>query len=183
MTQLPPEPNGNDLPGVIMAPGVDESVYSIANLLDLILRGVIDGFENAGVSLPERRYWTIGTPPVDCAQLVVSFRQAYYGPPGDEASEPQRCDGPRSAAIEVRISRKIPVPKGTRASAPKAAAIQLSAQEQLVDAWLLLDFVPNLDFWNGPMMPAGLGVIGTVDGGEAQGDYQTTVLNLTVGIP
>lgn len=183
MSQLPPEPNGNELPGVDKSQGFDNDAYSIADLLDSILNGVIAGFENAGVALPNRRYWTIGTPPVDCDQLVVSFRQAYYGPPGDEASEPQRCDGPRSAAIEVRISRRIPVPKGTRSHAPKAAEIQLGAQQQLVDAWLLLDFVPNLDFWNGPLSPGGLGVIGTVDGGEAQGDYQTTVLNLTVGIP
>ncbi len=163
-------------------PQLAEDARSIAKMLDAILERVVTGFERAGVSLPERRYWRTGTPPADCEQVVVTFRQAYYGPPGDEAAMPQQCDGPRSAVVEVRITRCVPTPKGTRQTAPEAADIQAAADLQVVDAWLLLDFAPDLESWNGAA-PGGLGVIGTVDAGEAQGAFQSTVLTMNMAIP
>lgn len=155
---------------------------SIATMLQGVLDRVVDGYAQAGVDLPARRFWMTGTPAHDCEQLVVVFRQAYIGPPGDEASDPQRCDGPRSAAIEVHVTRCIPSPKGTRATAPKAEDIQAGAAKQVVDAWLLLDLAPATEQWGFPGGP-GLGVIATVEAGEPQGAFQSTVLNLTMAIP
>lgn len=169
--------------GVVHAPGVNEGAYAIAELLDQVLRAVVQGFTNAGVPLPTRRYWTTGTPTSDCEQVVVAFRQAYYGPPGDEASEPQRCDGPRSANIEVHVTRCVPTPKGSRGTPPSPQEIQESATIRLVDSWLLLDFAPILDQWNGFGMPGGLGVIGTVETGESKGGFQSTILTLTMATP
>lgn len=183
MTETPVEPVPEPVPAPEAPdPDLAENARSIANMLDAILERVVAGFERAGVALPERRYWRTGTPPVDCEQLVVTFRQAYYGPPGDEAATPQVCDGPRSAVVEVRISRCVPTPKGTRATPPSGDEIQQASKAQVIDAWLLLDFAPDLESWNG-MSPGGLGVIGTVDAGEAQGAYQTTVLTLNMAIP
>lgn len=155
---------------------------AIANMAQGVLDRVVEGFERAGVSLPERRFTKTGSPVSDCEQVVVVFRQAYIGPPGDEASEPQRCEGPRSAALEVHITRCIPVPRGTKQTAPSPESIQESSEQQMIDAWLLLDLAPSTDQWDqfgGP----GLGVIATVEAGEAQGGMQSTVLNLTMAIP
>ena len=155
---------------------------SIVVMLREVLARIVGGYELAGVPLPERRYTTTGTPAVDCEQLVVIFRQAYIGPVGDEADGPQRCDSPRTAALEVHVSRCIPTPKGTRSVTPGAAEIQLAAEQQMVDAWLLLDLAPSTDTWNG-LAPGGPGVIATVEAGEPQGGYQTTVLMLTMQVP
>lgn len=166
----------------IIDEGRTAEVRSIVDMLREILDRIVAGYEQAGVLLPSRQYTTTGTPAIDCAQLVVIFRQAYVGPVGDEASDPQRCDGPRTAVLEVQVSRCVPGPKGPRATAPSAEAIQEAAELQMQDAWLLLDLAPSTDVWNG-MAPGGPGVIATVEAGEPQGAFQTTVLQLTMQIP
>lgn len=168
MTQVPAEPSEDRLAIVQMCQGV--------------LDRVVAGFTQAGVPLPERRFIKTGTPTMDCEQLAVVFRQAYVGPPGDEASDPQRCDGPRSAALEVHLTRCVPAPKGSRQVAPTAAAIQSASEAQMVDAWLLLELAPSTEQWDAMGGP-GLGVIATVECGEVQGAMQSTVLNLTMAIP
>ncbi len=166
-----------------MAP--TEDARSIVTMMDKILERVQTGFAEAGVELPERRYWTLGLPAADCEQLVVSFNQAYIGPPGDEASEPQRCDAPRTAQIDIQVLRCIPTPTGSRGRAPTASAIQGASEAQAIDAWVLLDIACTLDTWDDPSgFPGpGFGVIATVDAGEAQGGFQGPVLHLTVAIP
>lgn len=156
-------------------------IRSLVTLLDGVLERVVAGFEQSGVKLPERRYWTLSQPAADCEQLVVSFIQAYYGPPGDEASSPQRCDGPRSAAVDIQLIRCIPT-VGARGRAPSAAQIQESSEQLAIDAWLLLDIAGSLDMWDAPL-PGGLGVIATVDAGEPQGGFQSVTLHLTTAIP
>lgn len=165
-------------------PGQEEPAAheSIVVMLREVLDRIVGGYELAGVPLPERRYTTTGTPAVDCEQAVVIFRQAYIGPVGDEANGPQPCESPRSASLEVRVSRCIPTPKGTRATPPTPEAIQEAAELQMQDAWLLLDLAPSTDTWNG-LAPGGPGVIATIEAGEPQGGYQTTVLMLTMQVP
>jgi hypothetical protein len=148
-----------------------------------VLDAVAGGFEQAGVPLPERRFYSAGTPAIDCECLVVVLRQVYIGPPGDEAARPQRCDGPRTAMLEVQLHRCVPQPKGPRATKPKDVTIDEYSEQRAVDAWLLLDLAPMLDQWEGPFAPGGPGVIATVDAGEVQGDYQAMVLNLTIQVP
>jgi hypothetical protein len=153
-------------------------------MMDGVLERIVAGFDRAGLDLPARRYWTTGAPVVDCEQLVASFKQAYVGPPGDEAADPQRCDGPRSASIEVHVTRCIPVSGGRSGSVPPSAeAIEAASRVQVQDAWLLLDLAPDTEQWDGLMPGRGLGVIATVEAGEPQGGYQSTVLNLTMAIP
>ena len=164
-----------------MAPSDDS--LSLVTMMGKILERVIQGFEDAGVELPSRRYYTTGTPPVDCEQLTVSFRQGYIGPPGDEASLPQNCNSPRTAQIEIQIFRCIPGLVGPKARVPDPATIQAAVDLQLIDAWLLLDMSCNLDTWEDPQIFRGLGVIATVDAGEPQGGFQGTTMNLTVAIP
>lgn len=155
---------------------------SIYDAAQEVLDRVVAGFEIAEVPLPGRRIIQTGTPAHDCESVIVTFRQAYYGPPGDEASAPQRCDGPRSMSIEVHIIRCIPAPKGSRNWAPSAEDLTAAGRRQMIDAWLLLDLAPALESWNS-LGPGGLGVIGTVEAGEPQGAFQPTVLTLTMAIP
>lgn len=160
-----------------------EEVRSLVNLLDEILKRVVAAYEQAGVDLPDRRYWTMSTPVADCEQLTVFFNQAYIGPPGDEASEPQRCTSPRTAQIDIQVLRCIPKPRGRGQSPPTAEEIQAGSVPQAIDAWLLLDIASSLDTWDGDLPGHGLGVIATVDSGDAEGGYQGPTLHLTVAIP
>lgn len=160
-----------------------DDARSIVVMMDEILSRVIGGFEQAGVELPERRYWTSHTPAADCEQVVVSFMQAYIGPPGDEANEPQRCNSPRTAQLDIQIIRCVPGPIGPRAKAPSAETIQAASELQVIDAWVLLDIAANLDTWDGDLPGLGLGVIATIDAGPPEGLFQGTTLHLTVTIP
>lgn len=155
-------------------------VRSLVTMLDRLLEKIVAAYEQANVPLPERRYWTLSTPAWDCEQLVLSFVQAYVGPPGDEASEPQHCNSPLSAAIDVQVVRCIPT-IGARNRIPSAEQIQEGSKALLIDAYLLLDISKDLDVWDefGP----GLGVIATVDVGEPQTGFQAVTLHLTAAIP
>ena len=167
-----------------MAPS--EEARSIVIMMDEILSRVVGGFEAAGVELPSRRYWNLGMPAADCEQLVVSFNQAYIGPPGDEASDPQKCNSPRTAQIDIQVLRCIPGLNSTRSRIPSAESIQAASEAQAIDAWVLLDIAASLDTWDEglPGLPGpGFGVIATVDVGEPQGGFQGATLHLTTVIP
>lgn len=161
----------------------NEDSLSLVNLMNTILERVVQGFTDAGVDLPERRFIITGTPAADCEQIAVIFRQGYIGPPGDEASEPQRCNSPRTAQIDIQIIRKIPTLVGPKSRPPEVDAIEAAARLQLIDAWTLLDISCSLDTWDEIVPGRGLGVIATVDVGEPQGAMQGTTLHLTVAIP
>lgn len=154
---------------------------SLVTMLDDILERVAAGYTQAGVLLPERQYWTLSTPAVDCEQLVVTFIQAYMGGPGDQAMLPQPCTAPRSAAVDIQIARCVPT-MGARGRAPEAASIQAAAEQLAVDAYLLIDIAAELETWDRTGMP-GLGVIATVDVTEPAGGYQSVTLHLTSAIP
>ena len=158
-----------------------ENSRRLVTLLDGTLERVQTIYANVGVELPGRQYWTLGTPAWDCEQLVVSFVQAYFGPPGDEATRPQPCDGVRSAALTVQVVRCIPTVGKRGTAAPSAESIQAMSEQLAIDAFLLLDLAPQLDQWD-PGYP-GMGVIATVDSAEAQGGYQGVTLNVTAVIP
>lgn len=164
-----------------------DEALNVVRMLDTILERVVAGFEEYGVELPERRYWTTGTPAADCEQLTVTLNQIYIGPPGDEASEPQKCHSPRTAQIDVQILRCIPSPQGPRARSISPEAIQAASTQQAIDAWVLLDLACELDTWDVPSPTSGvgpgLGVIATVDMGQAEGAFQGPVMRLTVAIP
>lgn len=162
---------------------MDEDVLRIAKMLDEILERVVEGYEDAGVPLPSRQFWTTGSTAHDCEQLTVTFNQAYIGPVGDEANEPQRCSAPRTAQLDIEVVRCIPGYVGPRGKAPSPDQIQAAARNQVIDAMLLLDLSCALDTWNGDLGVPGMGVIATVDAGEPNGAYQGTTLHLTVAIP
>lgn len=159
---------------------IDEDAFSILNLLQGVLDRVVAIYESYGVPIPTRRYWTMGTPAADCEQLVVNFIQMYLGAPGDEASEPQRCNVPRSAVLAIQIFRAVPS-VGVSGQAPSAEKIQDGSKISAIDAWTLMSSVNLLDQWEeGGFGP---GVIATLTSQEAQGGFQSTTLQITMAVP
>lgn len=164
---------------------VDEDQTAISRSIITLLQGVLDAvvstYASAGIDLPDRRYWLLSEPVVDCEQVTVSLMQAYVGPPGDEASLPQRCDAVKTAVMQIQVHRCVPT-TSARGKSPTAAAIQGASEALAIDAFLLLDSANALEMWdisNGP----GLGVIATVEVLQPQGGYQAVLLNLTTAIP
>jgi hypothetical protein len=159
---------------------IDSEALGLKELLDTILAKVVAVYASYDVPLPSRQYWTFGQPAFDCEQIVVSFIQAYLGTPGNQASEPVPCSGPRSAVVQISVVRATATPSGST-GIPAADKIQAAAHWQAVDAWVLLDAIRQFNDW-GDGLP-GIGVIATVDGGTASGGFHDVSLQLTVGMP
>jgi hypothetical protein len=160
---------------------IDDTAFNLKYLMDGILERIVVIFESYGAPLPARKYWTMTEPAIDCEQLVVFFQQAYLGTPGDEANEPQRCTLPRSAVVNIMISRPIPV-IGPSGQVPEASKIQKASEIVAVDAWILLQSLNLLDQWEEDGM-YGPGVIATVTAGEVSGGFQSSSMQVTMMVP
>ena len=161
--------------------GVSQDALSLKNLLDAVLEVIENRFTHHGVTLPSRRYWTAGQEAIDCEQLVVSFQQLYIGPPGDEATRPQKSNSPRSTVIKATVARAIPTTSG-RGIVPTEEKIEEGSYISAVDAWVLLDSVAYLDQWD-TTGAFGIGVIGTVDIDPPGGGFQTVTATFTIAVP
>ena len=159
---------------------VSSSAKNLAVFLDAVLTQVVTSYASYTMPLPLRRYYTLGQPVVDCEQAVVSFVQMYVGAPGDEATQPRRCSDPRSATINVSVSRAVPV-VGQNGRPPSAETIESSSEIAAYDAWILLDSASQLDTWESSGF--GLGVIATVEVQAPEGGFQTVTLTLTAAVP
>ncbi len=160
--------------------GIDPDGLRLKNMLDGVLERVENVFQSYNVPLPNRRYWTIGEPIVDCEQVVVSFMQMYLGTPGDEAQQPQRCNVPRSVSIVISISREVPV-VGQNGRPPTPQKITEGSHLATVDAWVLMEAIREFDMWDDSGY--GLGVIATLEISGAEGGFQTVGLQLTMAVP
>lgn len=159
---------------------IDESAFSIRDAMQGILDRVVAIYASYGVPLPSRKYWTMGNPAMDCEQLVVSFIQSYLGAPGDEASQPQKCNMPRSMVVSITVTRDIPT-VGQSGRTPQPEKIQAASEISAVDAWILMASLNLLDQWDeGGYGP---GVIGTLTSMEPQGGLQTMNLQVTMVVP
>lgn len=163
-------------------PEVAANSQSLVALMSSVLESVRAAFATAGVTLPSRQYYTLGTPVADDEQLVVSFNQAYIGPPGDQATQPQRCNSPRSAALQVGIYRCAPVMSNDGVP-PTPLQIVTATNQILVDSYILLDAACQFDAWDPTGLGPGLGVIATVDAIPQEGNMHGSVLNLTLAVP
>ena len=159
---------------------ISPDAKALAEFMQEILDRVVNVYESVSMPLPERQYWTMGDPAIDCEQLVVSFVQMYLGSPGDEAMEPKRCRDPRSATVRISIARKAPT-VGQSGKAPAAEAIQNYSELCAYDAWCLMEGAAALDPWDdaGP----GVGIISTVETAAPEGGFQVTTMTLTAAIP
>lgn len=159
---------------------VSDDAKALAEFMEGVLERVVNVFESYSLPVPDRKYWTLGDPAVDCEQLVVNFLQMYLGPPGGEVTDPSRCNDPRTAVLNIQVSRKVPT-VGPSQKAPSAEDIQYHSNLIAYDAWVLMASINDLDMWAESGL--GLGVIATVNVAEPQGGYHTTVMTLTMAIP
>ena len=166
--------------GAVNKSVVSANAKNLADLLDNVLTQVVSSYASYNMPLPSRRYYTMGEPALDCEQLVFSFLQAYVGSPGDEANQPRRCNDPRSATLNVIVTRSIPV-VGQNGRPPSAETIQSASEIIAYDAYILLDSAAQIDQWENSGF--GMGVIATVESRTAEGGLQSTVLTVTTAIP
>jgi hypothetical protein len=160
--------------------GVLEDATNLRDMMDGVLERVETIFQSYNVELPQRRYWSIGQPAIDCEQVVVSFMQMYLGAPGDEATAPQRCHVPRSAVLTISIARAVQI-VGQNGRPPSQEKIQQSSAVSTIDAWVLMDAVKLFDMWDNTGY--GLGVIATVEITPPEGGFQSVIMNLTMAVP
>ncbi|UDL15881.1 hypothetical protein QEH42_gp090 [Microbacterium phage Pumpernickel] len=158
---------------------ISEDSMSLVRLLEETLENVIALFESHGVPLPERRYWMLGPEvPEDCAQVVVAYVQSYLGIPGDQAAEAQNCNSPRTAVLNIVITRDYPM--GERARPVSPERIMQASDWPAVDASVLSWGLNTIGSYGG-MQPGPM--IATVYVNAPSGAVQSTVLNLSVVVP
>lgn len=160
--------------------GVDTEALDLKQMLEGVLERVETVFQSYNVSLPTRRYWTMGRPPIDCEQLTVSFVQMYLGAPGSQVSLPQRCNVPRSATLNIAISRETPI-VGSNGRPPSPEAMEKAASWSAIDSWVLMQSINQLDQWD--ETGYGVGVIATLEAPEPEGGFQTVTLQITMAVP
>jgi len=165
---------------IIDITNVSEDGLNLKELLEGVLARVATIFASYNVPLPSRQYWSMGQPAIDCEQLVVSFIQMYLGPPGDQASTPQRCNMPRTAVMTISLAREVPV-VGQNGRPPEPSKIQQAAEISAVDAWVLMQSVNLFDMWEEGGY--GVGVIATVDAPSSEGGFQVVNMQITMAVP
>jgi hypothetical protein len=160
--------------------GVSEDAVNLRDMMQGVLERVQTIFQSYNVELPNRRYWTMSTPAIDCEQLVVYFQQLYLGAPGAQVGEPQRCHVPRSATITISIARATPI-VSQNGRPPSPQAIEAASEVMAVDSWVLMESINLLDQWDDAGF--GIGVIATLDASPPEGGFQTTNMNVTLAVP
>lgn len=168
----------------------------IVQIADYVLSMVVNTFNEHGVTLPERRYLSVGgrgEVPHDTEQVTVTVEQMYSGLPGQQALSEAKVDDPRSAVVVVEVVRKIPTtnPDGTdvlqTSRWEKLAAGQGGSVLPLLDPAVLSDFARTQMRDMVLLLDAGMragqleqiGALADVSAGTASGAYQAMVLTLT----
>jgi hypothetical protein len=159
---------------------VSEDALALKEMLDGVVERVGTIYQSYNVPLPARRYWTFGTPIVDCEQMVVAVQQLYLGPPGDQASRPQRCNVPRTVVMNIMVARAVPI-VGQNGRPPTAEQIEKAGYISAVDSWVLMQSINLLDQWD--EVGFGAGVIATLEAPSAEGGYQVINLQVTMAVP
>ena len=150
----------------------------VVAFMEKVLQTVVDEFAAAGVALPDRRYITFGLPAADCAQVTVALQQLYLGTPGLPATEPTPCSAPTTAVLRIEVLRPVPIPSGSDLS-PPIAAMEASAEQEILDAEIMLQSVSKMcgASWGG------MGLFADVTMGTEQGAYAGPVMTVTAGVP
>lgn len=161
--------------------GVSEDALSLKVFMDAVLARLVDWFGHYNVPVPSKQYWKVGSPVIDCEQLVLSVDSMFLGSPGNEITQPVRCNSPRSATFRAFVARQMPMPD-VRGNEPSGAKQQEASEIMAVDMWVLLDAVRHLDGWD-TVGAFGLGVVGNVQFEEPQGGYQVITATFTIAVP
>lgn len=150
----------------------------VVDFLSNALETVEGTYTRLGVPMPERRLWAVSSlPAIDCEQISVEFVQTYLGLPGDEATEPTNCTGPRSIVYLITVSRCVPAGKNGR---PPSVESYTEHQKTLaVDVAVLLEATKDLTASKNTWSNASTELIATVNAGEENGGYISVSLSLS----
>jgi hypothetical protein len=159
---------------------VSDDAKALAELMQDVLDKIVATYNSYSMPIPDKKYWTFGIPSVDCEQLVVTFIQMYLGAPGDEANVPRRCNDPRSAVLNIVVSRPVPVVSAS-GQAPTAQSIIDGSMASAYDTWILRESAANFDTW--AQSGFGLGVIATIESAAPEGGFQTVTMTITLAVP
>lgn len=161
-------------PGASWTFGADR----VARYGDVVMEKVISTFEVAGVSLPSRKFFTVGAPVYDCEELVITFDSLAKGFPGGAGEEPANCDMPSTVSFSVHLVRCFPIGNGS--VPPSAQELTANADGLMVDAWLLLAAIDELN--RDPLLGVA-GMIYSVSVGEPQGGFVGVVAQVQAVVP
>lgn len=156
---------------------ISEDAFNLRDAMNDILEHLVAVYQSYNVPLPTRRYWTIGTPVIDCEQAVVTLLQVYLGTPGDEAVVPQPCDAPRSMVVQINIAR--PQSLLRSGAPPTPAMIQNDAEWAAIDTYIIMDSLQSLQPWQ----PVGPGMVATAAVPDPEGEFFTAQVQLTMVLP
>jgi hypothetical protein len=162
----------------------DEAVAEYGDALGTlqhILETVETTYQQAGVALPERRFYTVGdvaSLAVACEQVTVNLVQVYLGTPGQPDTQPAGCQLAMSGDFVVQVTRCVPAPRaaaaGTKVKQIPVDSILEAARVQAIDAQILLEA--------GYSMRSLQGRSATVSAGGAEGMFQSMVMNLSLSL-
>lgn len=157
---------------------VAEGVFALRDRLRHTLEQTVAVYEQLNVPLPKRQYYRINRSSTDCEEVTVSYIQSYLGSPGDQASAPVYCHSPRTAVVEVAVTRNFDIGDGGKTIS--AQKLMASSDWPAVDAWILLNNIEQI-----ASEPDDLGrpqVIATVTTDPPSGGLITTRLQLTYSV-
>lgn len=112
----------------------------VSQFMDFALDQVVAVYGSAGIPLPSRRYWSIGSEAFDCEQAVLTLRAVSLGTAGG-FSELTQCDGPRSLSFALQVVRCVPV-ADSRGRAPVPEAIEEASRDVALDFEVMIYSLP-----------------------------------------
>jgi hypothetical protein len=145
--------------------GIDETPSRAFDLMTAVMGELVGAYEELNSTPPDRRYVWIGTPAVDCEQLVISYNRIYTGIPAQEANEPLYVPVvQRVIEMRIEVHRCVPV-IDEGGDPPDPVAMQAAAQTIVEDVWIVrraLELYPSGD---------SLKTVGQEEQIEAQGGF------------
>lgn len=112
----------------------------ISQFMDYALEQTVAEYASKGVSLPDRRYWSIGQEAVDCNQAVLTVRSAQLGTAGAPL-DLVHCDGPRSLTFVLQVMRCAPV-ADSRGRNPTTTSLQSASVPVAMDLEIMIYSLP-----------------------------------------
>jgi hypothetical protein len=134
---------------------------------------IVNHYASLDVSLPGRRYWTIGRTAHDCEQAVLAVQQYILGTAA-APMEPSVCNGPRAVTFTFEVIR-CAAPLTKRGDPPAAGDIEVASVDPAIDMEIMMDLHK---FFADPGSP----VVVTVDAISESGGMHGAIATYTVDV-
>lgn len=155
----------------------------IVSVLRYLLNTAKEVYNDAEESLPETRYYTVGTignTVHDCSKVVASFVQSYPGSIGSQAFDAVTCDHDQwTYVFSLEIVRGcypniVQEGKSSKARLPTAEEYMNDAEIRATDAYLLKHVAEKA------AMALGSNYLADITSTQASGGFSSMILNFYV---